>query len=96
MQEGEIMLECVRTISLIARMEVIDMSIITATQLKNGLGFYLEQVRNGESFIVTKDGIEVCELKPRIDSKLAIFDSLTGIAKGVDYEEITEERLGQK
>lgn len=69
------------------------MSIITATQLKNSLGSYLEQVKNGETLIVTKDGIEVCEIKPRTDAKLALFDSLTGIAKDVDFDTVKEDRM---
>ena len=71
------------------------MSIITATQLKNSLGSYLDQVKNGETFIVTKDGIEVCEIKPRTDAKLALFDSLTGIAKDVDFNVAKEERMAK-
>lgn len=71
------------------------MSIITATQLKNSLGAYLEEAKNGETIIITKDGKEICELRPRTESKLALFDSLTGIASTVDGEIAHEERVSK-
>jgi len=71
------------------------MSIITATQLKNGLGAYLEEAKNGEILIITKDGKEICEIRPRTESKLALFDSLTGIASGVNASEAREERTSR-
>ena len=71
------------------------MSIITATQLKNSLGAYLEEAKNGEILIVTKDGKEICEIRPRTDSKLALFDSLTGIARGVDATKARDERTSR-
>lgn len=69
--------------------------IITATQLKNGLGSYLEQAGEGTVFIITKDGKQICELRPIVDSKLALFDSLTGICKDVDFEKAKAERLAK-
>ncbi len=71
------------------------MRIITAAQLKNGLDSYLEEAKNGEVLIVTKDGKEICEIRPRAESKLAIFDSLTGIASGVDFSSAHEERASK-
>lgn len=71
------------------------MSIITATQLKNGLGAYLEEAKNGEIIIVTKGGEEICELRPRTQSKLALFDSLTGIASGIDASNARDERTAK-
>ena len=71
------------------------MCIITATQLKNKLGAYLEEAKNGEVFIVTKDGKEICELRPRTESKLALFDSLTGIASSVDGNAARDERTSK-
>ena len=71
------------------------MCIITATQLKNALGAYLEAAKNGETLIITKDGKEICEIRPRTESKLALFDSLTGIARGVDASEAREERVAK-
>ena len=68
---------------------------ITATQLKNGLGAYLEKAKNGEVLIITKDGKEICEIRPRTQSKLALFDSLTGIASGIDAEKAREERTAK-
>ena len=71
------------------------MPTITATQLKNALGAYLEEAKNGETFIITKDGKKICEIRPLTEAKLAIFDSLTGIAKGVDADAAREERLAK-
>ena len=71
------------------------MCIITATQLKNALGAYLEEAKNGETLIITKDGKEICEIRPRTESKLALFDSLAGIARGVDASEAREERVAK-
>ena len=71
------------------------METITATQLKNSLGAYLELVRAGGSFIVTKDGKEICEIRPRIESRLALFDSFEGIASGIDAEQAHEERVAK-
>ena len=71
------------------------MRIITATQLKNALGAYLEEAKNGEILIITKDGKEICEIRPRTDSKLALFDSLTGIARGVDATKARDERTSR-
>lgn len=71
------------------------MCLITATQLKNSLGAYLEKARRGETIIVTKDGKEICEIRPRTESKLALFDSLTGIASGVDFSTAKEERTSR-
>lgn len=68
------------------------MSIITVTQLKSRLGFYLEKAKSGETLIVTKNGKEICEIRPRTESKLAVFDSLTGIARGVDASAARDER----
>lgn len=71
------------------------MCIITATQLKNKLGACLEGAKNGEVFIITKDGKEICELRPRTESKLALFDSLTGIASSVDGNTVRDERTSK-
>ena len=68
------------------------MPIVTATQLKNGLGSFLKLASSGEVIVITKNGREICELRPRTDSKLALFDSLTGIAEGVAAEQIRDER----
>ena len=71
------------------------MTTITVTQLKNSLESYLEMAASGETFTVIEDGIEVCEIKPRAEAKLAVFDSLIGIAKGVDAETAKEERIAK-
>lgn len=72
------------------------MCTITATELKKSLGRILTMVSNGETVIVTKGGESILEMRPTKPSKLQIFNSLIGIAKGVDSEAAKEERLAQK
>ena len=68
------------------------MLTITEQQLKNDLDGYLDMASSGETIIVTKSGQEICELGPRPDPRLTLFDSLTGIAESVDVE-IRDERV---
>lgn len=72
------------------------MHTITATELKKSLGHYLDIVANGEKVVVTKGGEEILEMTPKKPSKLTIFESLIGIAKGVDAQKAREERLAAK
>lgn len=62
------------------------MKTVTAAGLKSNLSGYLEMANNGEVFIVAKNGRKICEIHPSIEAKLAIFDSLTGIASGVVFD----------
>jgi prevent-host-death family protein len=68
------------------------MKTITATELKNALGAYLEEAKKGETLIITKDGKEICEIRSLKERRLALFDSLTGVASDVDPEEAKAER----
>ena len=68
------------------------MKTITATELKNALGAYLEEAKQGETLIITKDGKEICEIRSLKERRLALFDSLTGVASDVDPEEAKVER----
>lgn len=69
---------------------------ITATQLKNALGHYLEEAQSGKDFIVSKDGIEIAHLGPNSTSKISLLNSFVGIASGIDEKECKEERLSEK
>ncbi|MBQ9457942.1 MAG: type II toxin-antitoxin system Phd/YefM family antitoxin [Bacilli bacterium] len=69
------------------------MITITATEFRKHLGFYLQAVQDGKTLAITKNGREICELHPSIPAKLALFDSLCGIAKGIDPDQAREERV---
>ena len=68
---------------------------ITATEFKNNLGKYLE-LADREDIIITKNGKPIAQLsRPQFD-KIAILNSLVGIAKAdedIELDEIKRERL---
>jgi prevent-host-death family protein len=39
--------------------------IVTVRELRNDSGAVLDRVARGEEFIVTRDGVEIAELRPR-------------------------------
>ncbi len=71
---------------------------ITATEFKTNLGKYLELVLKEDIFI-TKNGKVIAQLsQPQMD-KIAILNSLVGIAKGnsdISLEDIKDMRLSTK
>ncbi|MFA6587375.1 MAG: type II toxin-antitoxin system prevent-host-death family antitoxin, partial [Bacilli bacterium] len=69
---------------------------ITATQLKNALGHYLEEAQKGKEFIISKDGIEIAHRGPNSANKINLLNSFVGIASGVDEKKSKEERLSMK
>ena len=69
------------------------MRIITKAQLENHLEDCLEEAKCGEILVIAENGKEICEIHPRIESKLAVFDSLTGIASGIDATDARNERV---
>lgn len=69
------------------------MKAITATELKKKLGYYLEEVRKGKEFSITKNGKIIASLIPSKRDKIALLDSFVGIAEGVDSTETKEERI---
>ena len=72
--------------------------IITATELKSNLGKYLEMVSE-EEIIITKNGKCIARLAKPESEKIALLDSLVGIAKNVgtmsDDDVRLERLLGQ-
>jgi antitoxin (DNA-binding transcriptional repressor) of toxin-antitoxin stability system len=71
--------------------------VITATELKANMGYYLNSVSENEVFI-TKNGKVVAKLSNPSQDKQAILDSLVGITahNPVSLEEAKKERLGRK
>ena len=68
--------------------------IITATELKTNMGYYLNAVSEKEVFI-TKNGKLVAKLSSSSRDRQAALDSLVGItaANPVSLEEAKKERL---
>lgn len=69
--------------------------IVTATEFKTNLGKYLEMAAKQDIFI-TKNGKNIARLTSPTVNKLAVLDSLVGIASNNssdDEETIRKERL---
>lgn len=66
---------------------------ITATELKNNLGKYLDLAAK-EDIIITKNGKRIAKLTSVTEDKMTIAKSLIGILPSdVTLEEAKEERL---
>ena len=69
---------------------------ITATELKNNLGKYLELAETEEVYI-TKNGRLIAKLAPPNQDRLLIAESLLGsLPSDISLVEAREERLAQK
>ena len=62
------------------------MHIVTATELQNNSGKYLQLVQGGEEVCVLKNGKEVARLISKEKSVPFLSDSLLGVLKN-DYDE---------
>ncbi len=71
---------------------------ITATELKNGLGEYLETVREGGTVVVTKNGHPIARLVPYAPDRMAALAAIVGIAPdlGLPLDGIRTERLSRQ
>lgn len=71
---------------------------VTATELKNNLGKYLEIVRRDDTIIITKNGEPIAKIIPFVLDKKAILDSLVGLVPdtGLSLDEIKAGRLSGK
>jgi prevent-host-death family protein len=71
---------------------------ITATEFKLNLGKYLDMV-DKEEIIITKNGKSIARLSKPESEKIALLDSLVGVAKNVnidDLDTIRTERLARQ
>lgn len=66
---------------------------VSTTELKKKKSHYLRLAEYGETVIVTRYGKPIVEIAPRKKTKLEVFNSLIGIAKGIDPIAAKEERL---
>lgn len=69
------------------------MKTVTIEELRNDLEALLEEAHEGETIIVKKDNQEICYILPSKEARLALFDSLAGIASDVDPEKARDERI---
>ena len=71
---------------------------ITATEFKLNLGKYLDMV-DKEEIIITKNGKSIARLSKPESEKIALLDSLVGVAKNVNIDDlntIRTERLARQ
>ena len=71
---------------------------ITATEFKLNLGKYLDLV-DKEEIIITKNGKSIARLSKPESEKIALLDSLVGVAKNVNIDDlntIRTERLARQ
>ena len=62
------------------------MRTVTATEMQNNFGRYLQAVQNGDEIIVLKNGKEVARLISHDKSVSFLTDALTGVMRH-DYDE---------
>ena len=72
------------------------MTMVTATELQNNFGKYLQYVQNGNEVVILRNGKEVARLISREKSVSYLTDSLVGVLKD-DYDEkrIKAERMAK-
>lgn len=72
------------------------MMTVTATDLQNNFGKYLQAAQMGDEIVILKNGIEVARLISKERSVSFLTDSLTGILQN-DYHEdsIRSERAAK-
>ncbi len=70
------------------------MTAVTATELQNNFGKYLQYVQAGNEVIILRNGKEVARLISHEKSVSFLTDSLLGVLKGsYDEDEMKAERM---
>ena len=70
------------------------MTMVTATELQNNFGKYLQYVQDGEEVIILRNGKEVARLISHEKSVSYLTDSLVGVLKGnYDEKQLKTERM---
>ena len=70
------------------------MLTVTATDIQNNFGKYLQAVQLGNEIIILKNGVEVARLISKEKSVSFLTDSLTGILKNnYDEKAARDERI---
>ena len=72
------------------------MTIVTATELQNNFGKYLQCVQNGDEVVILRNGKEVARLISHEKSVSYLTDSLVGVLKSnYDEKQMKAERMGK-
>jgi prevent-host-death family protein len=70
------------------------MITVTATEIQNNFGQYLQAVQSGDEILILKNGKEVARLISHDSSVSFLTDSLTGVLKNdYDEKEMRRERV---
>ena len=76
------------------KQRLINMLTVTATDIQNNFGKYLQAVQLGNEIIILKNGAEVARLISKEKSVSFLTDSLTGILKNnYDEKAARDERI---
>lgn len=57
------------------------MTIVTATDIQNNFGKYLQLVQTGEEIVILRNGVEMARPISRDKTVSFIYDSLVGVLK---------------
>lgn len=69
------------------------MTTVSATELQNNFGKYLQYVQAGEDVVILRNGKEVARLISRDRTVSFLTDALVGVLKGkYDEKAVREER----
>ena len=71
------------------------MTMVTATELQNNFGKYLQYVQEGNEVVVLRNGKEVARLISREKSVSFLTDSLVGVLKN-SYDDKAEKAKRMK
>lgn len=72
------------------------MLTVTATDIQNNFGKYLQAVQLGNEIIILKNGTEVARLISKEKSVSFLTDSLTGVLKSnYDEKALRDERISK-
>ena len=70
------------------------MRMVTATELQNNFGKYLQYVLSGEEVVILRNGKEVARLISHEKSVSYLTDSLVGVLKSTyDEKQLKAERM---
>lgn len=82
---------------LISVKEVLIMTMVSATELQNNFGKYLQHVIAGNEIIIIKNGKEVARLISNDKSMTYLTDSLVGVlSKEYDEKQMRDEHYNCK
>ena len=72
------------------------MTTVTATDVQNNFGKYLQMVQTGEEIIILRNGKEMARLISHDKSVSFLTDSLIGVLKNdYDYKSARTERMAK-